>query len=159
MRFNPSALSNPATLSPGATGSDVIRLRQLLQGALMSITNTSTKNVIAAGLGNGQSKVYDVNLKQSVVLFQQYKHLTADGVVGPKTWAALEGSVSAAFLSSLAPSSTPTPSYEVAATSGEKTTEVVVEKKALPSWALPVGGIVVVGGILAGVAAYSSRKR
>ncbi len=67
----------PATISLGSTGDDVKRLqralaRQLLWNPFGPITG-----------------VFDASLEASVKSFQQANGLTADGVVGPATWAKL----------------------------------------------------------------------
>ncbi len=67
----------PSTISLGSTGDDVKRLqralaRQLLWNPFGPITG-----------------LFDASLKTSVKDFQQSNGLTADGVVGPATWAKL----------------------------------------------------------------------
>ena len=67
----------PATIELGSTGDDVKRLqralaRQLLWNPFGPITG-----------------VFDATLETSVKNFQQANGLTADGVVGPATWAKL----------------------------------------------------------------------
>ena len=67
----------PATISLGSTGDDVKRLQRVLARHLLwnpfgPITGT-----------------FDASLETSVKSFQQSNGLTADGIVGPATWAAL----------------------------------------------------------------------
>ena len=67
----------PATIGPGSSGDDVKRLQRVLARALLwkpfgPITG-----------------VFDTSLETSVKDFQQANELTADGIVGPATWAKL----------------------------------------------------------------------
>lgn len=68
-------LPNKPTLSLGSSGSDVLLLEQLLKqhGALQQTPGSS----------------FDSDCRAAVILFQQWYGLTADGVVGPATWAAI----------------------------------------------------------------------
>jgi len=61
----------------GSRGAEVKRLQALLKTAK-----------VYAGLVDG---VFGTNTKASVISFQKAKGLSADGVVGAKTWAALHG--------------------------------------------------------------------
>jgi peptidoglycan hydrolase-like protein with peptidoglycan-binding domain len=65
-----------ATIKKGATGADVTTLQQLLNGLGFSVAVTGT---------------FDQATHDAVVAFQKAKGLTADGIVGAKTWAALTG--------------------------------------------------------------------
>ena len=67
----------PATISVGSTGDDVKRLQRVLARQLMW-------NPFGPITG-----VFDADLETSVKTFQQSNGLTADGVVGPSTWAKL----------------------------------------------------------------------
>jgi peptidoglycan hydrolase-like protein with peptidoglycan-binding domain len=67
----------PATIGPGATGEDVKRLQRVLARSLLW-------NPFGPISG-----VFDATLETSVKDFQQANGLTADGIVGPATWAKL----------------------------------------------------------------------
>jgi peptidoglycan hydrolase-like protein with peptidoglycan-binding domain len=67
----------PATISLGSTGDDVKRLQRVLARMLQY-------NLFGPITG-----VFDAGLEAAVKLFQQSAGLTADGVVGPATWAKL----------------------------------------------------------------------
>ena len=67
----------PATISVGSTGDDVKRLQRVLARHLIW-------NPFGPITG-----VFDATLETSVKSFQQSNGLTADGVVGPSTWAKL----------------------------------------------------------------------
>ncbi len=67
----------PATISVGSTGDDVKRLQRVLARQL-------AWNPFGPITG-----VFDADLETSVKTFQQSNGLTADGVVGPLTWAKL----------------------------------------------------------------------
>jgi peptidoglycan hydrolase-like protein with peptidoglycan-binding domain len=67
----------PATISIGSTGDDVKRLQRVLARQLLW-------NPFGPITG-----VFDATLETSVKTFQQSNGLTADGVVGPLTWAKL----------------------------------------------------------------------
>ena len=67
----------PATISVGSTGDDVRRLQRVLARQLLW-------NPFGPITG-----VFDATLETSVKTFQQSNGLTADGVVGPSTWAKL----------------------------------------------------------------------
>lgn len=66
-----------ATLRVGSKGKDVIRLQILLNGVLKP-----SPKLKADGAFGPQTK-------EAVIKFQKSKHLTADGIVGSKTWVAL----------------------------------------------------------------------
>jgi peptidoglycan hydrolase-like protein with peptidoglycan-binding domain len=67
----------PATIGPGSSGDDVKRLQRVLARMLLW-------NPFGPITG-----VFDGSLETSVKDFQQSNGLTADGVVGPTTWAKL----------------------------------------------------------------------
>ncbi len=67
----------PATIQVGSTGDDVKRLQRVLARRLLW-------NPFGPITG-----VFDATLQTSVKAFQQANGLTADGVVGPSTWAKL----------------------------------------------------------------------
>jgi peptidoglycan hydrolase-like protein with peptidoglycan-binding domain len=67
----------PATIHPGSTGDDVRRLQRALARQLLW-------NPFGPITGD-----FDASLETSVKAFQQSNGLTADGVVGPATWAKL----------------------------------------------------------------------
>jgi peptidoglycan hydrolase-like protein with peptidoglycan-binding domain len=64
------------TLGPGSRGPAVVALQQQLN---------------AAGAAVGTDGVFGARTRAAVVAFQQGAGLTADGVVGPKTWQSLRG--------------------------------------------------------------------
>jgi peptidoglycan hydrolase-like protein with peptidoglycan-binding domain len=68
----------PATIQEGSTGDDVRLAQYLLVRDLILVDNTQIDGV------------FGPKTKTAVVEFQQGAHLTADGIVGPLTWAALE---------------------------------------------------------------------
>ena len=67
----------PATIGPGSSGDDVKRLQRVLVRMLLW-------NPFGPITG-----VFDSSLETSVKSFQQDNGLTADGIVGPVTWAKL----------------------------------------------------------------------
>ncbi|GAB4240825.1 MAG: hypothetical protein Kow00121_67150 [Elainellaceae cyanobacterium] len=71
-----SQISRP-TLQTGDTGNDVMELQKLLsqQGPDTPVDGNFDSTTLAA-----------------VISFQQRKGLLVDGIVGPKTWAVLQGS-------------------------------------------------------------------
>src|SRR5580692_4160873 len=69
----------PATIGLGSTGDDVKRLQRVLARSLLW-------NPFGPITG-----VFDASLETSVKDFQQSSGLTADGIVGPATWAKLPG--------------------------------------------------------------------
>jgi peptidoglycan hydrolase-like protein with peptidoglycan-binding domain len=67
----------PATIGPGSSGDDVKRLQRVLARMLLW-------NPFGPITG-----IFDASLETSVKSFQQNNGLTADGIVGPSTWAKL----------------------------------------------------------------------
>jgi peptidoglycan hydrolase-like protein with peptidoglycan-binding domain len=67
----------PATIGPGATGDGVKRVQRALARMLLW-------NPFGPISGN-----FDASLESAVKSFQQSNGLTADGIVGPATWAKL----------------------------------------------------------------------
>ena len=67
----------PATIGPGSSGNDVKRLQRVLARQLLW-------NPFGPVTG-----VFDAGLESAVKDFQQSNGLTADGIVGPATWAKL----------------------------------------------------------------------
>ena len=70
-------MANPGqpTVSPGDTGDAVKRLQRALR-------RTPDEGLVVDG-------VFGPDTEQAVILFQESRGLTPDGVVGPLTWAAL----------------------------------------------------------------------
>ena len=95
---------NP-TLRRGDSGEDVKRLQTLL--------NNYGYHLKVDGL-------FGTDTDHAVRAFQQGHYLTADGIVGPKTWAALE--------SQQAPAPTPDPVPDPAPDPGEETAAVPLAK-------------------------------
>lgn len=75
---SPNIVSTPSTLNPGVTSNTVLTLRAYLK------ETTGYSDITATDLYK-----YDPNLVQAVKNFQNWFKLSVDGIVGPKTWAAL----------------------------------------------------------------------
>jgi peptidoglycan hydrolase-like protein with peptidoglycan-binding domain len=71
-----TAASSTPTLRFGARGPSVVRLQQLLARAGCN--------------PHGADGVFGPNTQAAVLQFQRSRGLTVDGIVGPRTWAALE---------------------------------------------------------------------
>ena len=72
-------IDTPPTLRKGSTGEAVKRAQELLAGMGYDIGST------------GADGIFGSKTLQAVKDFQQGVGLAADGVIGPATWAALEG--------------------------------------------------------------------
>jgi hypothetical protein len=82
------AYTHTVTLKMGSTGSQVMSLQVALNGAGFVVATSG------AGSPGMESTYFGAKTKAAVMSFQAAHGLTADGVVGPMTGAALAGSVS-----------------------------------------------------------------
>lgn len=78
----PGAAARP-TLRLGSRGPAVVELQSLLNLWLLTTPGTSVPFLVIDG-------DFGPNTRKAVIAFQRAKGLQADGVVGPKTWAALD---------------------------------------------------------------------
>jgi peptidoglycan hydrolase-like protein with peptidoglycan-binding domain len=76
-----NAPSYSSTLKIGASGNDVLWLQSVL-----SSLNSPFKGFWTSG-------TFDLSTQSAVMAFQKSKGLTADGIVGPQTWNALDQSL------------------------------------------------------------------
>jgi peptidoglycan hydrolase-like protein with peptidoglycan-binding domain len=90
-----SSTSSTPTLSQGSQGGAVVDLQQKLDAAGFNV-----------GAADGD---FGPHTKAAVVAFQHAHGLTADGVVGPKTWAALRGAAPSAPARPAAPTAPTAP--------------------------------------------------
>lgn len=82
---NAQAYTHMGTLKMGSTGSQVMELQKALNGNGFSVSTSGT------GSSGMESTYFGAKTKAAVMNFQAGKGLTADGVVGPATGAALSG--------------------------------------------------------------------